>query len=98
MLILHRQHVEVLANVAGVMDGFAAADSVTDEDWDRILNINLTIPTKMIRAVLPFMRAKKSGSIINCSSKAGQSGAVAGVAYTASKHGLVSSRFTFCGC
>lgn len=67
----------------------ASADKVTDGDWDRVIAINLTAPTKLIRAVLPFMRAKKNGAIINLCSKAALSGAVAGVAYTASKHGLV---------
>ncbi|KAF4627315.1 hypothetical protein G7Y89_g10836 [Cudoniella acicularis] len=84
--------VDVLANVAGVMDGFSAADTYTDKEWDRVLMVNLTVPTRMIRAVLPMMKAKSSGSIINVCSKAAISGAAAGVAYTASKHGLVSPR------
>ncbi|KAJ8069266.1 hypothetical protein OCU04_002928 [Sclerotinia nivalis] len=81
--------IDVLANIAGVIDAFAAADNVTDGEWDRIIAINLTVPTKLIRAVLPFMKAKKNGVIINLASKAALSGAVAGVAYTASKHGLL---------
>jgi NAD(P)-dependent dehydrogenase (short-subunit alcohol dehydrogenase family) len=44
----------------------------------------------MMRAVLPFMKEKKHGAIINVCSKASASGAVAGLAYTTSKHGLVS--------
>lgn len=71
------------------MDAFAAADKITDDEWDRVIAINLTVPTKLMRAVLPFMRAKKNGVIINVASKAAMSGASAGVAYTASKHGLV---------
>ncbi|KAF7921837.1 hypothetical protein BELL_0268g00050 [Botrytis elliptica] len=81
--------IDVLANIAGVMDSFASADKVTDNDWDRVIAINLTAPTKLIRAVLPFMRAKKNGVIINLCSKAALSGAASGVAYTASKHGLL---------
>jgi NAD(P)-dependent dehydrogenase (short-subunit alcohol dehydrogenase family) len=54
------------------------------------MTTNLTVPTRMIRAVLPFMKARKNGSIINVASKAAISGAAAGVAYTTSKHGLVS--------
>lgn len=79
----------MLANIAAVMDAFAAADVFTDKEWDRVLMVNLTVPTRMIRAVLPFMKAN-GGSIINVASKAVVSGAAAGVAYTASKHGLVS--------
>jgi len=81
--------IDVLANVAGVMDAFQAADTMTDAVWDRVMGINLTVPTKLIRAVLPFMKVKKNGSIINVASKAGMSGASAGLAYTTSKHGLL---------
>jgi len=81
--------IDVLANVAGVMDAFAAADVYKDDEWDKVIGVNLTVPTRMIRAVLPIMKARKTGSIINISSKAGLSGASAGLAYTASKHGLL---------
>lgn len=81
--------IDVLANVAGIMDAFEAADTCTDAEWDHVLAVNLTVPTKMIRAVLPMMKAKKNGAIINVASKAALSGAAAGVAYTASKHGLL---------
>lgn len=91
VLTADRNRIDVLVNVAGVMDNFSSADAVTDEIWDRVLAVNLTVPVKMMRAVLPFMRAKKDGCVVNVASTAGTSGAVAGVAYTASKHGLVSS-------
>jgi len=71
------------------MDGFAAADVFEDREWDNIIAINLTVPTKMIRAVLPFMKEKKNGSIINVASRASLSGAISGVAYTASQHALL---------
>jgi NAD(P)-dependent dehydrogenase (short-subunit alcohol dehydrogenase family) len=71
------------------MDGFASADVYTDKEWDKVIGVNLTVPTRMIRAVLPLMKSKKHGSIINISSYAGKSGASAGIAYTTSKHGLV---------
>jgi NAD(P)-dependent dehydrogenase (short-subunit alcohol dehydrogenase family) len=63
---------------------------MTDEEWNRVISVNLTVPTKMMRAVLPSMKEVKKGAIVNVSSKAGASGAAAGIAYTASKHGLVS--------
>jgi len=83
-----RQKIDVLANIAGILDAYAAADVFTDREWERVLMVNLTVPTRMIRAVLPFMKAN-GGSIINVASKAAVSGAAAGVAYTASKHGLL---------
>lgn len=88
-------HIDVLINVAGVLDGFASADTVTDEVWDQVLAVNLTVPVRMMRAVLGCMTGPSSSSsggvIINVASTAALSGAVAGIAYTASKHGLVGA-------
>ncbi|KAM7192777.1 putative short-chain dehydrogenase reductase [Naviculisporaceae sp. PSN 640] len=83
--------VDVLVNVAGVMDNFSSADGVTDEVWEKVMAVNLTVPMRMMRAVIPFMKEKRDGSIINVASTAGKSGAVAGIAYTASKHGLIGA-------
>jgi hypothetical protein len=75
------------------MDDFSSADAVSDDTWDRVLAVNLTVPVKMMRAVLPLMVDRHEGSIINVASTAASSGAVAGVPYTSSKHGLVSESF-----
>lgn len=72
------------------MDGFQSVDTLTDEAWDRLIAVNLTAPVKLMREVLPVMKKVGSGSIVNVCSVAGTSGHFAGVAYTASKHGLVS--------
>jgi len=88
-MIEYRERIDVLVNVAGVMDNFSSADCVSDEIWERVLAVNLTAPVKMMRAVLPWMKERREGVIINVASTAATSGAVAGVAYTASKHGLV---------
>ncbi|CAI7643385.1 unnamed protein product [Penicillium pancosmium] len=81
--------IDALFNIAGVMDHQGSVDTVTDSDWDRCIAINLTAPLKLMRAVIPTMRAQKRGNIINMASRAGVSGAAAGAAYTASKHGLI---------
>ncbi|KAH7084516.1 hypothetical protein FB567DRAFT_529187 [Paraphoma chrysanthemicola] len=83
--------IDVLANVAGIMDVFASADTVTEADWGRVIQINLTVPVQLMQAVLPSMKEHKSGAIINVGSKSSTSGAAAGVAYTASKHGLAGA-------
>ncbi|KAJ9151893.1 Short-chain dehydrogenase/reductase SDR [Pleurostoma richardsiae] len=85
------ERIDVLVNVAGVMDNFSSADAVTDEVWDAVMTTNLTVPVKMMRAVIRFMKAKNDGVIINIASTAGLSGALAGIAYTASKHGLLGA-------
>ncbi|KAK1640237.1 hypothetical protein BDP81DRAFT_478977 [Colletotrichum phormii] len=83
--------IDLLVNVAGVMGSFSSADGVTDSEWDRVMAVNLTVPVKMMRAVIPFMLEKKSGVIVNVASTAGVSGAVAGIAYTCSKHGIIGA-------
>jgi NAD(P)-dependent dehydrogenase (short-subunit alcohol dehydrogenase family) len=83
--------IDVLANVAGIMDKFASADTVQESDWDRVIMINLTVPVRMMKAVLGQMKEQKSGVIVNVGSHASHSGASAGVAYTASKHGLAGA-------
>lgn len=83
--------IDVLANVAGVMDAFSSVDTVKESEWERVLSINLTVPVRLMAAVLPSMKEHRGGAIVNVASRAALSGAVAGVAYTASKHGLVGA-------
>ena len=82
--------IDILANVAGIMDHFESAENVSEEMLDRVLVVNLKAPVKLMGAVLPTMLEQKKGSIVNIASIAGVSGAAAGIAYTTSKHGLVS--------
>lgn len=77
--------IDALLNIAGIMDHNGSADSVVDSVWDRTIAVNLTAPVRLMREVLPIMREQKSGSIVNVASKAALSGAVSGVAYTASE-------------
>jgi len=86
-----QQHgrIDVLVNCAGVSDGWSSADTIHEDEWERVMAINLTVPIRLMKAVLPCMKEQREGSIVNVASKAGMSGASAGIAYTASKHGLV---------
>ncbi|GAB2922143.1 SDR family NAD(P)-dependent oxidoreductase [Micromonospora polyrhachis] len=83
------QRVDLLANVAGVMDHFLPVTELDDATWDRVLAVNLTGPMRLCRALLPLMIARSRGAIVNVSSIGGLTGAVAGSAYVSSKHGLV---------
>ncbi len=80
--------IDVLVNNAGVMDNFEPVTEVTDEDWNKIISINLTAPMKTLRKVLPIMVKQEKGSIVNISSLGGLFGARAGASYTASKFAL----------
>lgn len=81
--------IDVLANVAGIMDAFLPAGAVDDGTWRRVMAVNLDGPMMLTRAVLPGMVERRSGSIVNVASDGGIKGGTAGAAYTASKHGLV---------
>ncbi|MEU7876173.1 SDR family oxidoreductase [Dactylosporangium sp. NPDC049140] len=81
--------IDLLANVAGIMDHFLPVTDLDDETWDHVLAVNLTGPMRLCRAVIPAMRTNAEGAIVNVASIGGLTGSVAGTAYTAAKHGLV---------
>ena len=81
--------VDLLANVAGIMDWFLPAHEVDDATWARVLAVNLTGPMMLCRKALPSMMERKSGAIVNIASVGGLGGGSAGIAYTASKHALI---------
>ncbi|MGB3443359.1 MAG: SDR family oxidoreductase [Actinophytocola sp.] len=81
--------VDVLVNNAGIMDSMSAAADVTDEEWARVLSVNLTAPFLLARAVVPHMLAKGKGAIVNTASEAALRGGASGTAYTVAKHGIV---------
>jgi NAD(P)-dependent dehydrogenase (short-subunit alcohol dehydrogenase family) len=59
------------------------------EEWRETMAINLDAPFLLSKAVIPAMRAQKSGTIINVSSVVAQTGAIGTAAYAASKAGLI---------
>lgn len=81
--------VDVLVNNAGVMDRMTAPADVTDDEWERVLRVNLTAPFQLTRAVLPHMLAKGKGALVFTASEAGLRGSAAGTPYTVSKHGVI---------
>ncbi|MGH7044887.1 MAG: SDR family NAD(P)-dependent oxidoreductase [Stellaceae bacterium] len=81
--------IHILVNSAGVTVRRMIAE-MGAEDWDRVLAVNLTGAFNGIRAVLPHMRARGGGAIVNVASIAGQRISFGGTAnYTASKAGLL---------
>lgn len=80
--------IDILINNAGILDNFTALGDLSDELWEKVININLTAPMKLSRKVIPIMEKQESGNIINISSLGGLYGSRAGAAYTASKFAL----------
>ena len=80
--------VDILVNNAGI-----ARDSLVlrmkDEDWDRVLNVNLRGAFYCTREVLRPMMKQRSGRIINMASVVGAMGNVGQANYVASKAGLI---------
>jgi 3-oxoacyl-[acyl-carrier protein] reductase len=78
----------VLINNAGVLIA-RPFDELTLEDWDVTMATNLRSLYLVTREVLPAMRRRREGTIVNVASLAGRNGFVGGTAYTASKHAVL---------
>lgn len=81
-------NIDLLVNNAGVSE-IELFTCISQENSDRILNINLKGTLNCARAVLPGMINRKSGCIVNISSMWGQCGASCEVDYSASKAGVI---------
>jgi NAD(P)-dependent dehydrogenase (short-subunit alcohol dehydrogenase family) len=80
--------VEVLVSNAGT--GFAAPlVETSDDDWARMLELNLTAPFRLVRRVLPGMTERGWGRIVVVASVVAKRGESQVAAYTAAKHGVL---------
>ena len=80
--------VEVLVSNAGT--GFAAPlVETSDDDWARMLELNLTAPFRLVRRVLPAMTERGWGRIVVVASVVAKRGEAQVAAYTAAKHGVL---------
>jgi 3-oxoacyl-[acyl-carrier protein] reductase len=80
--------VDVLVNNAGIAI-LKPFDQLSLEDWDATMATNLRSLYLVTREVLPGMRARKRGDIVNIASLAGRNGFAGGTAYAASKHAVL---------
>lgn len=80
--------IDILVNNAGIAQQKLFTD-ITDEDWRKMLDINLTGVFNCCRSVLPCMIRNHSGAIVNISSMWGQTGASCEVHYSAVKAGII---------
>jgi NAD(P)-dependent dehydrogenase (short-subunit alcohol dehydrogenase family) len=87
--------IDVLVNNAGVIVVAPLVDH-KEEDWDRVINVNLKGTFLCTQAVVPHMIQKKSGRIINISSVAAKRPGPLQSAYAASKHGIIGLTQVWC--
>jgi NAD(P)-dependent dehydrogenase (short-subunit alcohol dehydrogenase family) len=80
--------IEILVVNAGAAMS-APVVKTTDEDWQRMLDLNLTAPFRCLRRALPSMTAAGFGRVVVVASIAGKVGGARIAAYTASKHGVL---------
>ena len=80
--------IDVLVNNAGVLIA-RPFDELTLEDWDATMATNLRSLYLTTHLILPGMRTRRHGTIVNVASLAGRNGFVGGSAYSASKHAVL---------
>lgn len=79
--------VDILVNNAGISRP-QPIEEITEQDWDDVIGVNLKSCFLVTQAIVPGMRARKWGRIINVSSVAAQVGGMIGPHYAASKAGM----------
>ena len=76
-------------NNAGISNDAAPLADTSDDDFDRLIDVNLRGVWNCMKAELRHMTSQGSGAIVNCSSIGGMVGSKGHSAYSASKHGVI---------
>ena len=87
--------IDILVNCAGINTVKRSIHELVPEEWDRIMAINATGAYNCIREVLPQMKQRRDGLIVNINSTSGvRAGVLGGVAYSASKFAMAALGIT----
>lgn len=81
--------IDILANNAGV-GAIGTVEDASEEDWQRVLNINVVGTARVTAAALPFLRKSSSPSVVNTCSIAATAGLPKRAVYSASKGAIMS--------
>ena len=87
-------HIDTLVNNAGILRT-GKAEELSLEDWNKVIQVNLTGQFICAQAIAKFMLKRGKGNIINVSSVAGIRGYAGSVVYSAAKAGLIMMTKTF---
>ena len=87
-------HIDILVNNAGITRD-ALTKKMTDDQWQSVLDVNLTGVFHMTRYIGPHMEEKGSGAIINISSVVGVYGNIGQANYAATKSGVIGLTMTW---
>ena len=80
---------DILVNNAGITGRDAPLWEITDEDWEKVIGLNLTGVFYCCRAVVSHMRERRSGAIVNVASISGKEGNPNMIPYSVSKAGVI---------
>ena len=95
-ILAEHGQIDLLVNSAGLNVPNRSWEAMDNASWDKVVDANLNGVLYCMRAVLPSMRARRSGSIINVASWAGRIvSQMTGPAYTATKHAVVALSHSF---
>ena len=88
-------HIDILVNAVGgstiIAQPAAKVDELSFDDWLKLIDFNLSGTFLFTHAVVPLMKARKGGKIVNLASIAGRGlSAVSSVAYSAAKGGIIA--------
>jgi 3-oxoacyl-[acyl-carrier protein] reductase len=82
--------IDILVNNAGLMGRVAPLWELKDEDWNQVIGVDLNSVFFVSRAVIPHMRARKSGCIVSIASIAGKEGTPRLIPYSVAKAGIIA--------
>lgn len=81
--------IDILVNVAGII-GTSAVEDITVQVWDQMFDVNCKGTFLFTKYVVPFLKEKKKGKIINFSSKSGKTGSALMSHYCAAKGAIIA--------
>ncbi|MBI2994499.1 MAG: SDR family oxidoreductase [Gammaproteobacteria bacterium] len=82
--------IDILVNNAGLMGRVAPLWELEEKDWRRVIDVDLTSVFLVSRAVIPHMRARRSGCIVSVASIAGKEGTPRLIPYSVAKGGIIA--------